>query len=1083
MLGNVEIHGENGVLRPRRSAERCVLAILALNARSPVTVSALVDHLWSGSEQSDKSIDTVGSYLRRVRAAIKQAGGQAGWLRYDRTTRSWTLDIDPAWVDYHQFAAEAAIARRDDDPAAWRAALARWRGPALADVSGHWADHRRHILESERLATYEDLLRHELAAGQHAQVVRTVTDLVENSTPTDGLLLLGAQGLAGSGRHTAIRGWVTRVTQRMRATVDVVPSAEVLDEIDRLTTLPIHRTPVPTAMFSMRTDITTFTGRTDELHSLVAAALDGLDSEVRAIAIHAVDGMAGVGKTVFSVHAAHHLADRFPDGRLFVELHGHTPGRTPVAAVEALDSLLRAAGVDPTMIPPKLEDRARLWRDRTAGRKILVVLDDAADHDQVRPLLPGPAGSLVLVTSRHRLPALDGVSTLTLDVLQPAQAVNLLERLAGDRHDEHAVAEIVARCGCLPLAISLAGAQLRAHPRWTARYLADLLAGEHERLEHLAAGDRSVSAAFTMSLRHLPVAQQRLFRLLGVHPGPEIDAHAAAALAEAPVREVQRLLEALYTYHLIQETAPGRYQLHDLVRSYATTLATELDPDDRRQALHRVLTYYRAMAQTANTYLPTYHTATSPQVTIAPADMPPMADSADAQAWFTAELPTLTACVQHAAAAKDHVIHLAASLQPFLRLNDYTGQARHIHQTALAAAVHLGDRQGQANTLINLGRLQYQQSEYDAAADTHSRALRLYTELNDQLGQANALDNLGDVQRLQGRYDAAVHSHAQALKLYVELNDRLGQANALDNLGDVRRQQGEYDAAVHNHALALKLYVTLGDRRGQATALTNLGAVGYPRGEYEQAADNYTHALELYAALGDRRGQVNALMGLGGVRFLRGEYEQAAGKFTRALELCTASGDRRGQANALIGLGSVRRQRGEYDAADLDLTHALRLCDALGYRWGQATALTHLGTVRRQRGRYAAAAENFARALELYAGLGDPDGTAETLNNLGDLTLDHPAAGDPAVYFGQAGAVARDIGATKQEARALAGQARSLLRTNDTGQAVVLFGQAQALYESLGVPEAAQIRIALARLRSPLDSLHGELGVCPGDAG
>ena len=1087
MLGNVEIHGETSVMRPRRSAERCVLAILALSARAPVTIATLVDHLWSGTEQSDKSIDTVGSYLRRIRAAIKQAGGQAGWLRYDRAARSCVLDIDPDCVDYHRFTAQATVARRDNDPTAWREALALWRGPALADVSGQWADHRRHTLESERLTVYEDLLRHELAAGQHVQVVRTVTDLIEDRTPTDRLLLLGAQGLAGSGRHTAIRGWVARVTQRMRATVDAVPSAEVLDEIDRLITQPARWLPpqtgaVPTAMFSMRTDIPAFTGRTDELQSLldaVNAALDGLDGAVRAILIHAVDGMPGVGKTVFSVHAAHHFADRFPDGNLFVELHGHTPGQAPVPAGEALDSLLRAVGVDPAVIPPKLEDRARLWRDRMAGKRILLVLDDAADHDQVRPLLPGTAGSLVLITSRHRLPALDGVSPLTLDVLSPAQAVDLLERLAGlttdaDRRDERAVAEIAERCGYLPLAISLAGAQLRAHPRWTARYLADLLTGEHERLEHLAAGDRSVSASFSMSFRHLPGTQQRLFRLLGVHPGPEIDAYAAAALIDGSVREARRCLESLRADHLIQETAPGRYQLHDLLRAYARTLTTDLDPDDHRHALHRVLTYYRYTAQTANAHLPAYQTSTNPRMTTAPADMPPVDNHADAQAWFTAELPTLTACVQHAAAGGDkhHAIHLAVTLQPFLRLNDYTEQARQTHRTALAAAVHIDDRPGQASACTNLGRLQYQQAEYEAAADNHIHALRLYTELGDRLGQANALDNLGDVRRQRGEYDAAADNHVHALRLYTELGDRLGQANALDNLGDVRRQRGEYETAVLNFTGALRLYTELDDRRGQATALTNLGTVQYARGEYEQAAHTLAGALDLYTALGDRRGEVNALMGLGGLRYLRGEYEVAAHNFSRALELCAVLDNRVGQANALLGLGTVLRQRGEYDAADLTLTHALQLCTALDYRWGQATALTYLGTVHRQRGEHETAVLNFSRALELYSGLGDPDGAAETLNNWGDLALDYPDAGDPAACFSQAITIARDIGNAKHEARALAGQARCLLRTSDTGQAIALFREAHVLYQSLGVPEATKIQNMLSTLENQASDLE-----------
>ncbi len=600
LLGNVEIHSDTGVLRPRRSGERCLLAVLALHAQAPVTVTTLVDHLWSGTEQSDKSIDTVGSYLRRIRAGIKQAGGQADWLRYDRAARSCVLDIDPTWVDYHRFTAMSTLARRDNDPRVLQQALALWRGPALADVSGHWADHRRHALEAERLAVYDELLTEYLAAGRHAEVTRVTAELVDEVTPTDRLLLLGAQALAGSGRHAAIPAWVRHVIGRMRQTADATPAAAVLDEIDQITANPIHRQPtsdVSTAMFSMRADIPTFTGRDKELHTLLDTVTGPQDDVgVRAIAIHTIDGMPGVGKTAFTVHTAHRLAHRFPDGNIFLDLHGHTPGQHPLTPGAALESLLRAAGVDPKQIPPALDDRARLWRDRMAGKQVLLVLDDAADHDQVRPLLPGTAGNLVLITSRHRLAALDGVTPLTLTVLPPDQAIVLLVRLAGRdpaSDDETGMARIVDCCGYLPLAITLAGAQLRSHPSWSANYLADLLAVEHERLAHLDVGDRSVRAAFDMSFRYRPTEQQRLFRLLGAHPGPEIDAYATAALTDSSLQDARRGLAGLHADHLIEETTPGRYRLHDLLRVYARTLATDLAVADRRDALDRVLAYYQ----------------------------------------------------------------------------------------------------------------------------------------------------------------------------------------------------------------------------------------------------------------------------------------------------------------------------------------------------------------------------------------------------------------------------------------------------------------------------------------------------------
>jgi tetratricopeptide (TPR) repeat protein/DNA-binding SARP family transcriptional activator len=1119
LLGNVEIHSDAGVLRPRRSGERCVLAVLALHVQASVTVTTLVDHLWSGTEQSDKSIDTVGSYLRRIRAGIKQAGGQADWLRYDRAARSCVLDIDPAWVDYHRFTALSTRARQDNDPQALQEALALWRGPALADINGHWADHRRHALEAERLAVYDELLTEYLAAGRHAEVVRITAELVDEVTPTDRLLLLGAQALAGSGRHTAISGWVRHVIGRMRQTADATPAAEVLDELDQITAHPTRVVPAPesgaaSAMFSMRADISTFTGRDKELHSLldtVLATLPGDDRDaddgVRAIAIHTVDGMPGVGKTAFSVHTAHRLAHRFPDGNLFLDLRGHTPGQYPLTPGAALESLLRAAGVDPKMIPPTLEDRARLWRDRMAGKKVLLVLDDAADHEQVRPLLPGTAGNLVLITSRHRLAALDGVTSLTLDVLPPDQAIALLVRLAGRTPDQEAgVARIVAYCGYLPLAITLAGAQLRCHPSWRAGYLADLLAVEHDRLEHLDVGDRSVRATFDMSFRHRPATQQRLFRLLGVHPGPEIDVFATAALTSNSLSAARRGLAGLHADHLVEETAPGRYRLHDLLRVYARTLATDLDPDDRRNALDRVVAYYLHTVQTANTHLPAYHTSPLSPIITASAQAPCLDDLSAAQGWLAAELPTLTACVHHAAAGSNTqpAIHLATALHPFLRVSGYTEHALDVYQTALTAARDINDRAGQATALIhlgdvqdqrgeyaaatdshtqagdlyaavgdrlglaaaldNLGRVRCRRGEFTAAIDSHTRALDLYIAVGSRLGQANALTNLGRVQDYQGEYAAATDNLTRALDLYVAVGDRLGQANALTDLGRLQRLRGEFPAAIDSYTRALDLYATVGDRLGLATALTNLGTVQHQRGEYAAAADNLTRALNLYTAVGSRLGQAGALSNLGTVQHQRGEYAAATDTLTRALDLYTALGERLGQANTLTFLGHVQDQQGEFPAAIDSHTRALDLYTALGSRLGQANALTNLGRVQHQRGEYAAATDNHTHALDLFTSTGDPDGQAETLNNMGDLALDHSEAGDPHAYFSRALTIAQDIGAAIHQAHAMAGQARCLLLAADTTQAVALLRRAHSLYDVLGVPEAIEIQTLLSTL-------------------
>ena len=325
------------------------------------------------------------------------------------------------------------------------------------------------------------------------------------------------------------------------------------------------------------------------------------------VGIHAIDGMAGVGKTTFAVHAAHRLTENFPDGQFFLGLHAHTPGRQPVAPADALVSLLLTAGVTARQIPSGLEARAARWRDHIAGKKILLLLDDATSHEQVRPLLPGTSGSLVLVTSRRRLTALQDTTVISLDTLTPEEAAILLVRLAGRPElgtGDAAVAEITSLCGYLPLAVGMLAAQLRHHPTWTPAALAADLAQARDRLAVMRAENVSVAAAFDLSYQDLTARQQRLFRRLGLAPGPSIDARAAASLDDTSLDEARTHLNDLYDQHLLTEPASGRYQLHNLLRAYAADLARTTDSEaDRRAAVHRVLDYYLHTASAASSLL------------------------------------------------------------------------------------------------------------------------------------------------------------------------------------------------------------------------------------------------------------------------------------------------------------------------------------------------------------------------------------------------------------------------------------------------------------------------------------------------
>ena len=742
---------------------------------------------------------------------------------------------------------------------------------------------------------------------------------------------------------------------------------------------------------------------------------------MQAIAIHTVDGMAGAGKTAFAVHVAHRLADRFPDGQLFVELHGHTPGLRPVPADEALASLLLATGLPGAALPNSIEDRARLWRHRVAGKRVLVVLDDAADHDQVRPLLPGGAGSLVLITSRHCMPALDSVVPLTLTVLPDDQAMRMLHRLARigpDRHDPDAVADVVRLCGHLPLAIALAAGQLRSHPTWTVRHLADRLAATDSRLDTLAVGDRSVAVAFDMSFNTLPAHQQHLFRLLGAHTGPEIDAFAVAALLDSDLPEARRHLEGLHGDHLIEEVSPGRFQMHDVVRAYARHRADELDPQERMEAVARVLVYYLHTTIAATDHLGDSHRIPVTAPAQPPRYWPTIVDDTTARVWLSRELATLSACVERAAEGTHDVLamELAAAMHSFLRLDAQWHRALAVHGAALTAAVRRGDRRVQAgfhHLLADAGRMV---CDFAAAARHLADAVGLYAALGDQIGRACVLAEMGVVRGTQGDYAGAVAPLTEAHELFVALDNDLGRANAMKNLGICHYHLGHYDLATSTLSEAGRSFAELGGRDQQAEVFRLLSMVLRQRGEVRRA------------------------------------YDAAA----RAHRLAEEAGARLGAAMAATEMGRAQRDLGDHVAAMVTLRRAEVGFTAAGFRPGVTSVNTLIGTVHRVAGQYATATRLMTDAVAEQHDLGVLDDELDTLIELGTLALDYPDAGDPQCYFRHALDIARRLGLVMQEARALAGLGRFLFRAGDP-EAMIFLQQALDIYDPLGLPEADPI--------------------------
>jgi tetratricopeptide (TPR) repeat protein/transcriptional regulator with XRE-family HTH domain len=780
-------------------------------------------------------------------------------------------------------------------------------------------------------------------------------------------------------------------------------------------------------------DVASCTGRQHELRELMNATA-GAAQPGGVVSIHAIGGMAGVGKTAFAVHAAHQLADRFPGGQVFLPLHGHTPGQRPVDPADALASLLATLGVPAGQIPAGLEARMALWRDRLAGRQLLLVLDDAAGSEQVLPLLPGDGGSLVLVTSRRHLSALDDAVAISLDTLPPGEAAALLIRLAGRpglSAGDPAVAEITGPCGLLPLAIGMVARQLHHHPSWSLAGRAAELAAARDRLELMATENVSVAAAFDLSYADLTGDQQRLFRRLGLHPGADIDGYAAAALNGTDVTTASRGLEALYDQYLLTEPAQSRYRMHDLIREYARALAGRVDSvQDRDGAVTLLLDYYQHSAARAGLLITRQgHPAPAAVDAATPAAVPGLASREQALAWARAERASLLACLDHAASTgqRTRVVALTAALAGLLRLDGPWAEAIIRHAAAVQAASQLGDRTAQAHALSDLGVARRLTGDHPAAGGALEEALDIYRDLSDQSGQAGALSELGVVWRLAGDYPRAAQALEQALGIYRDLGDQAGQADALRELGAVRLTTGDCLAAARVLEQALGIYRDLGDQLGQANALNYLGEAQLLAGDYRAAARVLEQALSISRDLGGRLGQANALFRLGEVRRLTGEYPAAAQALEQALSIYHDLSNRLGQANVLSQLGAVRVATGEYPAAAAALEQALSIYRDLGSRGGEVAVLNEKGTLHRVSGEFTQAQTCHQQALDL----------------------------------------ARAIAASWDEAHALAGLGRCALAAGHPAQAGVLLRQALEIFQRIGAAESTDLLAELDTLTGP----------------
>ncbi|WP_020667214.1 AfsR/SARP family transcriptional regulator [Amycolatopsis nigrescens] len=892
VLGDIEARVGDRPMDLGHARQRCVLVSLLIEANKPVSADQLLERIW-GDRLPHRARGTLYSYLSRLRQVLESAEG----VGIIRRSGGYVLVIEPEAVDLHRFHRLVAQARDGGDEHRaldlFGQALRLWRGEAFAGLDSPWLSGVRGTLERERLAAELDRNDLELKFGRHTDLLSGLSASAE-AHPLDerlaGQLMLA---LYRCGRQADALEVFRSTRRRLAGELGIDPGPELTGLHQRILRgdedLATPATRGPTGRNDLPGDIGDFTGRGAEVDRLLAAVAAGTGGSAMTVSI---DGMAGVGKTTLAVHAARLLAGRYPDAQLFITLHGQADEQRPTDPLAALGTLLDAIGVPDSQIPDELEARSALWRAKLADRAALVVLDNVADAAQVRALLPGTANCLTLITSRRRLVDLEASCVVSLDVLSSVDAVALFTGIVGaERADAEpgVVAEAVELCGRLPLAIRIAASRLRTRPSWTVRRLADRLRKGQRRLAELAAGDRSVAAAFTLSYKHLSAGQQRLFRLLGLHRGPDIDPCAAAALADVDVYVAEDLLQDLVDVHLLQEPVSGRYQFHDLLREHAKNIGREIESEaEQEAALARVVDYYLHTAY-AGERLMNPHAQPIELARPAPGCAPfPLTERAAARVWFDTEHGCLLAQQQLAAEHGWHAkvwqlawvmstFHLwrghrlddltmwQAGLEAAERIGDpvvcalahrYLGSAcqragrpvealEHLRRS-LALAEQIGNVRAQATAHRYLAVAWAHQGDEELRARHINRALRLFQDLGDPSAEADLLNAMGWHDAQLGNYQSARRYCERALELNREHPNGQAEAATLDSLGHIAHHTGEHAEALGYLGDALVLFREAGNIVGQAIVLTHLGETQVALGHVEQARQAWGQALDLY---------------------------------------------------------------------------------------------------------------------------------------------------------------------------------------------------------------------------------------------
>ncbi|MDG9681443.1 BTAD domain-containing putative transcriptional regulator [Streptomyces sp. DH18] len=938
VLGPVRAWRGPELLSSGSPQQRALLAALLLREGRTATAGELIDAFW-GEDPPSQALATIRTYASRLRkilgqdTLVSESGGYA--IRTDRAALDLTLAQD--------LAAEAEKARAAGDRCQARTlinkVLGLWDGEALASVPGPYADNQRTRLEEWRLQLTETRLDLDLEVGCHAEAVSELTALTAAHPLRERLRELLMVALYRSGRQAEALAVYADTRRLLAEELGVDPRPELAqlqqrilradEELARPADEPAPA-PAPLRPAQLPATVPDFTGRSafvSELGSRLATA------ESSVMAVSAVAGIGGVGKTTLAVHVAHQARRHFPDGQLYVDLQG--AGARAAEPETVLGSFLRALGTADSAIPDTLDERAALYRSTLDGRRILILLDNAHDAAQIRPLLPGTPGCAALVTSRVRMVDLAGAHLVDLDVMSPEEALQLFTRIVGAERvgaEREAALDVVAACGFLPLAIRIAASRLAARRTWTVSVLAAKLADERRRLDELQAGDLAVKATFELGYGQLEPAQARAFRLLGLADGPDISLAAAAALLDLDPHVAEDLLEALVDTSLVESAAPGRYRYHDLVRLYARACAErdEQPPVERELALSRLLDFYLATA--AGVYaLERPGDRTVDHLEGTEREGLSFTDHGRALDWLYTEASCLLSCVQQnrTPASIRRAVDLLLAAKDLAESGANARQFESAATVVRDAAVEAGDPHAEARARTTLAQVHSMAGRFDQAEDEARRAMLLAPSVDDVWTHCNAPNELGIIAGYRNQQEEAEALLRQACTAFRADGNHAGEASALCNLSRVHLAMGRTASAVKLAGEGVALYNRMGLTLRLANGRYALGLALARANRPEEAQVRLTEALAVFRESRQRLWEGMTLFRLAEVQLTAGRPAQAAALAEQALTMLLHIGGEWRRANVLTVLGRALHGIGQADRAQVCWREALSVFEQL----------------------------------------------------------------------------------------------------------------------------------------------------------